>query len=77
MKTHAWTRMIAAVVLGTLVISTSAPALGQGAGGMQLRISIGALPRTLDPTFDTSSTAQAVYKLVLEPLVDIDEQGQP
>lgn len=43
----------------------------------KLDIGIGAMPRTLDPFFDSSSTANAAYSLLFETLVSVDEDGSP
>lgn len=74
MKT-ALSSITAVLVALALAFGLAGPSPAQQPAGQQLRVAIGVLPRTLDPTFDTSSTAQAVYKLMLDLLVAIDDKG--
>lgn len=43
----------------------------------ELRIGINTLPRTIEPFFDTTTTALGVYKQIFDTLVRVDLEGQP
>ena len=42
----------------------------------ELKIGINAIPRTLEPYFDTASQAEAVQRLMFDRLVDRDEADE-